>query len=75
MILFPYYLGEENYKDIDVWNTTPVMSEESFNLLQEVIIEAGELETMAPFDKVVNNSFSEKDIKLDMKLQLLRKIL
>lgn len=50
----------KNYKDIDVWNTTPVMSEESFNLLQEVIVEAGELETVAPFNKVVNNSFAEK---------------
>ena len=50
----------KNYKDIDVWNTTPVMSEESFNLLQEVIVEAGELETVAPFDKVVNNSFAER---------------
>lgn len=49
-----------NYKEIDVWNTTPVMTEESFNLLQEVIVEAGELETVAPFDKVVNNSFAEK---------------
>ena len=49
-----------NYKEIDVWNTTPVMTEDSFNLLQEVIVEAGELETVAPFDKVVNNSFAEK---------------
>lgn len=49
-----------NYKEIDVWNTTPVMSEEAFNLLQEVIVEAGELEQVAPYDKVVNNSFAEK---------------
>lgn len=53
----------ENYKKIDVWNTTPIMSEDSFNLLQEVIVEAGELETLAPYDKVVNNSFAEKTIK------------
>ena len=49
----------KNYKEIDVWNTTPIMSEASFNLLQEVIIEAGELEAMAPYDKVVNNTFAE----------------
>ena len=49
----------KNYKDIDVWNTTPVMSEASFNLLQDVIVEAGELDTKAPYDKVVNNTFAE----------------
>lgn len=48
----------ENYKNIDVWNTTPFMTEASFNLLQEVIVEAGELEQVAPFDKVVNNTFA-----------------
>ncbi len=50
----------ENYKKIDVWNTNPQMTEESFNLLQEVIIEAGELETKAPYDKIYNGSFAEK---------------
>ena len=49
----------ENYKKIDVWNTTPFLSEDSFNLLQEVIMEAGELEKEAPYDKVVNNTFAE----------------
>ncbi|MBE5821328.1 MAG: ABC transporter substrate-binding protein [Clostridiales bacterium] len=49
----------ENYKKIDVWNTTPYMSEDSFNLLQKVIMEAGELDTMAPYNKIVNNTFAE----------------
>ena len=48
-----------NYKEIDVWNTTTKMTEESFDLLQDVIVEAGELEKVAPFDKVVNNTFAE----------------
>lgn len=47
----------ENYKNIDVWNNTPAMSKESFELLQTVMTEAGELETTAPFEKIVNNSF------------------
>lgn len=51
----------EHYKEIDVWNDTPVMSKESYELLQTVITEAGELEKAAPFDKVVNNSFAQKD--------------
>ena len=50
----------QRYMDIDAWNDTPVMKEESFELLQTVMEEAGELDTRAPFDKVVNNSFAEK---------------
>lgn len=50
----------KNYKTIDVWNTTPYMTEESFNKLQEVMTEAGELATQAPFQKIVNNSFTEQ---------------
>lgn len=49
----------KNYKEIDVWNSTPYMSEASFNLLQDVITEAGELTNRAPFEKVVNNTFAE----------------
>ena len=48
----------ENYKKIDVWNQTPYMTKESFDLLQEVIISAGELEEKAPFERIVNNTFS-----------------
>jgi len=50
----------QRYMDINAWNATPVMTEKSFDLLQTVMEEAGELETRAPFDKVVNNSFAEK---------------
>lgn len=50
----------QRYMDIDAWNKTPVMKKESFELLQTVMEEAGELDTRAPFDKVVNNSYAEK---------------
>ena len=50
----------QTYKDIDAWNDTPVLKEESFNRLQEVMSLAGELENKVPFDKVVNNSFAEE---------------
>lgn len=49
----------DNYKKIDVWNTSPYMSKDGFDLLQKVIIEAGELEAMAPYEKIVNNTFAE----------------
>lgn len=53
----------ERYKGIDVWNDTPVLKEESFNLLQTVISEAGELKQKAPYDKIVNNTFANEAIK------------
>lgn len=50
----------QSYKDIEAWKTDPVMKEESYNLLQTVMEEAGELKQRAPFDKVINNSFAQK---------------
>ena len=47
----------ESYRQIDAWNITPYMSEEDFNLLQDIIYSAGELEKYAPYDKVVNNFY------------------
>ena len=53
----------QSYKDIDAWNETPVLKEESFNKLQDVISEAGELKQKAPYDKIVNNKYAENVIK------------
>jgi len=53
----------QSYIDIDAWNENPILTEESFNLLQTVMEEAGELKTRAPYDKIVNNSFAEKVMK------------
>lgn len=47
----------DSYRGIDAWNTTPFMSEEDFNLLQDVIYDAGELEKYAPYSEVVNNFY------------------
>jgi len=51
------------YKEQDTWNKTPAMKEEAFNRLQEVMKEAGELKEIAPFDKIVDNTFAEKAVK------------
>ena len=53
----------QTYKDIDAWNETPVLKEESFNRLQEVMTLAGELENPAPYDKVVNNTYAIQSIE------------
>lgn len=55
----------QNYKDIDAWNGTPVLKEESFELLQDVMTMAGELDKKAPYSELVNNSFAEKSIVKD----------
>lgn len=53
----------QSYMDIDAWNDTPVLKEESFKLLQDVMKEAGELDKEAPYDKVINNKYAEEAIK------------
>lgn len=53
----------QSYKDIDAWNDTPILKQESFNKLQEVISEAGELTQKAPYDKIVNNKYASESIK------------
>jgi len=53
----------QSYIDIDAWNDTPVMTESSFELLQTVMTEAGELSQKAPYDKVINNKYAENAIK------------
>ena len=53
----------QTYKDIDAWNETPVLEEDSFNRPQEVMTLAGELENPAPYDKVVNNTYAIQSIE------------
>ena len=48
----------QKYKDIDAWNETPYLTEEAFNKLQDVMVEAGELEKRADYTKVVNNKYA-----------------
>jgi len=53
----------QTYKDIDAWTTTPYLTEEAFDRLQTVMIEAGELTQKAPYDKVVNNNYATKAVE------------
>lgn len=49
----------KTYKDIEAWNETPELKEESFERLQEVMTQAGELTKKVPFEKIVNNKYAE----------------
>lgn len=51
------------YKQIDVWNDTPILKNESFERLQTVMTQAGELKQKAPYDKIVNNKYAEVSVK------------
>lgn len=56
-------LVAQRYKDIDAWNETPAMKQESLERLETVMETAGELDQRVDFDKLVDNSFAEKAIK------------
>jgi NitT/TauT family transport system substrate-binding protein len=53
----------ERYKQIDSWRTELSMTEESFNRLQDIIDNAGELSRRASMSELVNNSYAQKVYK------------
>ncbi len=53
----------QSYKNIDAWNDNPVLKEEVFNRLEDVMTMAGELKEKAPYEKIVNNKYAQQAIK------------
>lgn len=51
------------YKEQDTWKENLIFEESSFELLQDILDSAGELESRAPYDKLVNTDFAEKATK------------
>lgn len=50
----------ERYKNQDTWKDDTVFEKESFELLQNILEEAGELEKRVPYEDLVTTGFSEK---------------
>ena len=50
----------KNYKKINAWSTNLQATESSFDRLQEIMINAGELTTKVPFNKIVNNTLAKQ---------------
>lgn len=50
------------YKEIDAYSSVPMMTEDSFDRLQMVMEEAGELSQAAPYSEIIDNSFAEKAV-------------
>ena len=49
-----------SYRETDSWMQTPVMTEDSYNRLLDIIDSAGELSARPDMKSIVNNSFAEK---------------
>jgi len=50
----------DRYKAIDAWRTELSMTEDSFNRLQDIIENAGELSRRASLNELADNSYAEK---------------
>ena len=53
----------QSYIDIDAWNSDPILKQESFDRLQTVMEEAGELSKKAPYEEILNNYYAEEAMK------------
>jgi NitT/TauT family transport system substrate-binding protein len=51
------------YKEIGAWCDNPITSPESFELLQDVIQSAGQLDKRVEYDKIVTQQFAKKAIE------------
>ena len=53
----------QRYQNIDAWVSTPAMTQDAFERLQDVMQEAGELKQRASYLEIVNNTFAEKAVQ------------
>ena len=68
-LLLPYFEGSDkdtiasalgNYRANDSWVIYPSMTEDSFNRMQDIMQNAGELSDRIEFSKVIDNSIADK---------------
>lgn len=53
----------ERYKAQDTWKSDTIFEESSFELLQNILEEAGELKERVPYDELVTTEYSKKSVK------------
>lgn len=51
------------YYEQDTWKENLIFEEESFNLLQDILEDAGELTKRAPYEDLVTTKYAEKSVK------------
>ena len=54
----------DRYKSQDTWRVDPVFPEDGFTLLQNVLSEAGELESFVDYNELVTNQFAEEALTI-----------
>ena len=50
----------KRYAEQDTWKENLIFEEESFELLEDILMDAGELEEKVPYEILVNTEFAEK---------------
>ena len=53
----------ERYKSQDTWKDDLIFKQESFELLEEILIDAGELDAKLPYGDLVTTEFAAKAAK------------
>ena len=53
----------ERYKNQDTWKEDTIFHKESFELLENILEEAGELKERVPYEELVTTEFAEKAVK------------
>ena len=53
----------DRYKSQDTWKDDTVFEQDSFELLENILEEAGELNERVPYDKLVTTEFSQEAAK------------
>ncbi len=53
----------KSYQKIEAWNENPILKEEAFKRLEEVMIMAGELKEEVPYQEIVNNQYAKEIIE------------
>lgn len=53
----------KRYKDQDSWAKTPIMAKKDFEHMQDIIEDAGVVDTRAPYEELVNTKFAEKTVE------------
>lgn len=55
----------ERYKSQDTWKTDTIFTEDNYNLLLDILDQAGQLEKSAPYSQLVTTEFSKKALTKD----------
>ena len=53
----------DRYKNQDTWKADTIFEKESFELLENILEEAGELNQRVPYEDLVTTTFAEKAVK------------